>query len=135
VDGGSLSLNATGILSIAITGNTSTRESIFFAGSTINLTGGSSGVPVTLTLNLQQASTFNAGAGGFNAPFVDILTAGAELNITSAADIVAPFDYFTDFFARGSLSAAGGHLDHHDLGTGNVTAGTSINVGGNISVR
>ncbi len=132
VDGGSLSLNATGILSIAVTGGTNTRAIIFLTGATINLTGGNSGLPVTLQLSLQEVSTFIAGAGGFNAPFVDILTAGAELNITSGGDIIAHSITFTDFYARGSVNAAGAISITTELGTGTVTAGTSIDVGGSI---
>ena len=104
------------------------------AGNALNLTGGASGKPVTLTLNLTTDSTFSAGTGGINAQFVDIKYAGAALNLMSGGDITADSIAFTDSFARGSVNAAGAITITNDLDQGVVTAGTSISVGGNVSV-
>ncbi len=104
------------------------------AGNALNLTGGGSGKPVALTLNLTADSTFTAGTGGINAQFVDIQYAGAALNLASGGDITANSIAFTDFTARGSVNATGAITITDDLDQGIVTAGTSINVGGNVSV-
>ena len=56
--------------------------------------------------------------------------AGAALNLTSGADIVAHSIAFTDFFARGTVTAAGAISTTGNLSSGVISAGTSINVGG-----
>ena len=102
------------------------------AGNALNFTGGNSDISATLTLNMQNASTFTAGVGGINAQFADIHYSGGELNLISGGDISAHSITFTDGFARGNVNAAGAISTTGNLWEGVITAGTAINVGGGI---
>lgn len=104
------------------------------AGNALNLTGGSSDIAGTLTLNMQNPSTLTAGAGGINAQYTDIFYSGGELNLISGGNITARSIVFTDFFARGTVNAAGAITITGDLWQGIITAGTDVNVGGSISI-
>jgi hypothetical protein len=104
------------------------------AGNAINFTGGNSDVPATLTLPLSGDTTFTAGAGGINAPFVAITNSGANLNLISAGSITA-YSITHPGSASGTIAANGGALTlTGDLTSGGVSALTNIDIGGNVVV-
>jgi FecR protein len=104
------------------------------AGNALNFTGGNSDTPIALTLNLTADSTFTAGTGGINAPFVNFTNSGANLNFISAGSITA-YSITHPGNASGTIAANGGALTlTGDLTSGNVSALTNIDIGGNVIV-
>jgi FecR protein len=104
------------------------------AGNAINFTGGNSDSPATLAFPLSGDTTFTAGAGGINAPFVAITNSGANLNLISAGSITA-YSIIYPNSASGTIAANGGALTlTGDLTSGNVSALTTIDIGGNVIV-
>lgn len=104
------------------------------AGNAINFTGGNSDVPATLAFPLSGDTTFTAGAGGINAPFVDITNSGANLNLISAGSITAHSITYPGN-ASGTIAANGGALTlTGDLTSGDVSALTNIDIGSNVIV-
>jgi hypothetical protein len=90
--------------------------------------------PTTLQFNPDAHPTFTAGFGGLNAPNIDFL--GNNMMLTSGGDIeINSFDVPTVGGARtlsGSAVALGSFTAHASVLMSDLTAGTSILIGGDI---
>jgi hypothetical protein len=128
--GGSISINATGVLTIFGVGGTNTRETFDLRGSTINLHSiGES--PAILTLSAIDP-TIVAGAGGIQAANVGLV--GSNLLLQSDGDIHiysvgVPANIIDGTIDAGGLFSASANVD-----TGSLTTGTSAFVGGDLSL-
>ncbi|MGZ5001732.1 MAG: FecR domain-containing protein, partial [Chthoniobacterales bacterium] len=130
-----VTLNATNVLNIDPTGEDQsvfTQAANFDAsGKTINLFADD---PFTISFNPAATLTrFTAGTGGIHGPEVGF--AATDLQLFSAGDI---YIYGTHILPNseggiaGTIMAAGLFHAQSDVNTGDLTAGTSIYVGGNL---
>ena len=137
----SLSLNASGMLTV----DARNGQAIFNNAGLVNLNGDTitflADNPFTITFTLNGPSTITAGSGGINASSIDFLTSGlTPLNFISAGSITA-HSIGTSGLVVGTVAANGGSLTltgttstFYTLISGEVSALTSINIGGNAIV-
>ena len=112
---------------------------VFVNGETINLTGSASDLRPTgiIRLDVTSPAIFTAGTGGIHGPLVAFSTTG-ELQLSSGADIdiyEADIPFVNNGRGIGGLINAVGFI--HAVGnitSGDVTAGTDVNVGGDLFV-
>ena len=134
----SLSLTAGGAVNITMGTDLSVFESassISVSGAEINLITGAG--TVILNLNVTSPATFTAGSGGINASNIDFMTTGG-LELRSGGDI-SVYEAEIPFVNNGRgisgvIDAAGQITAVANITSGDVTAGTSISVGGDLFV-
>jgi hypothetical protein len=122
--GGTVTLNAGGAANIDARGDQTVfnnASSVIVTGQTISILGNN-----PTTLNFTRTANFNAGTGGFQASTV-AFNGGSLLNLTSAADI----NVFS-LLSGNNVSAATSISTPRFFLALNITAGTTIKVGGSL---
>ncbi len=125
----SLSLAAANLVAINVQSSTAVFEnagSVDVRGTTITLAGAN---PTLLTFNSAATPVFQAGAGGIQASTVGFH--GNNISLLSAGDINI-YDFDSGGTLSGTISAAGAFSGVADFFPGNLSAGTSITIGGQI---
>ena len=126
--GGSISLDAAGTLNIAVTGGTNTRDAFSAQGTTINLTSAS---PVVLTFDSASA-IFTGGSGGIVGPNVGLAGANMEISTTAGGNIHLYSVDVLNSTLTGFVHAAGSFTSEAGVTIHELTAGSSITIGGSI---
>ena len=129
--GGTFSLNAANTLNITnIGGGTFGWGSFSAIGTTVNLSPPDG--RTTIDFSNSTSVTITGGSGGINGSEVGLKGAGMHISTTNGGDISLYSVDVANSTLSGFVHAAGSFTAQQDVATDSLTAGTFINIGGNV---